>query len=111
MLTLLAGVLLHSLNNWFAANRSLNVILHVRMKMPNIYLVWTRTKEMDFISFRSVITPDPYLDIDEIGIPEVFAKKLTFTEYVNAINVQHLRKLVENGPKMHPGSVFDYVVR
>jgi DNA-directed RNA polymerase I subunit RPA1 len=31
---------------------------------------------------RSVITPDPYLDIDEIGIPENFAKSLTFAEPV-----------------------------
>lgn len=55
---------------------------------------------------RSVITPDPYLDIDEIGIPEVFAKRLTFGEPVNWLNVQTLRKLVKNGPDAHPGANF-----
>ncbi|CAI4231731.1 unnamed protein product [Auanema sp. JU1783] len=55
---------------------------------------------------RSVITPDPYLDIDEIGIPEVFAKKLTFSEPVNIYNMQYLRKLVENGNEKHPGANF-----
>ena len=27
---------------------------------------------------RTVITPDPMIGIDEIGLPEVFAKKLTY---------------------------------
>ncbi|KIH49971.1 RNA polymerase Rpb1, domain 2, partial [Ancylostoma duodenale] len=57
---------------------------------------------------RSVITPDPYLDIDEIGIPEIFAKKLTFTEPVNLFNKEQMRKLVRNGPNVHPGA--NYVV-
>lgn len=52
---------------------------------------------------RSVITPDPYLDIDEIGIPELFAKKLTVTETANAMNLARLRKLIKNGPDIHPG--------
>lgn len=52
---------------------------------------------------RSVITPDPYLDIDEIGIPELFAKKLTVTETANAMNLSKLRKMIKNGPDFHPG--------
>lgn len=52
---------------------------------------------------RSVITPDPYLDIDEIGIPELFAKKLTVTETANAMNLAKLRKMIKNGPGLHPG--------
>ncbi|VDM38424.1 unnamed protein product [Toxocara canis] len=55
---------------------------------------------------RSVITPDPYLDVDEIGIPEVFAKKLTFVEPASVINLPKLRKLVRNGPAKHPGANF-----
>ena len=35
---------------------------------------------------RSVISPDTYLDTDEIGIPEVFAKKLTYPQPVNSVN-------------------------
>uniref|UniRef100_A0A914VLZ9 DNA-directed RNA polymerase subunit n=1 Tax=Plectus sambesii TaxID=2011161 RepID=A0A914VLZ9_9BILA len=57
---------------------------------------------------RSVITPDPYLDVDEIGIPDIFAKRLTFTEPVNVINLPRLRKLVNNGPLQHPGANFIY---
>lgn len=54
---------------------------------------------------RSVITPDPYLDVDEIGVPELFAKKLTVNEPVNALNLGKLRKLIKNGPNKHPGSL------
>uniref|UniRef100_A0A0N4ZQL0 DNA-directed RNA polymerase subunit n=1 Tax=Parastrongyloides trichosuri TaxID=131310 RepID=A0A0N4ZQL0_PARTI len=55
---------------------------------------------------RSVITPDPYLDVDEIGIPLVFAKKLTFAEPVNSLNAIQLRKQVLNGPDKHPGALY-----
>ncbi|CEF62014.1 DNA-directed RNA polymerase [Strongyloides ratti] len=55
---------------------------------------------------RSVITPDPYLDVDEIGIPLVFAKKLTFAEPVNSLNAIQLRNQVRNGPNKHPGALF-----
>ena len=40
------------------------------------------------------------------GIPDVFAKKLTFPEPVNAHNVERLRKAVKNGPNQHPGYVY-----
>lgn len=36
---------------------------------------------------RSVITPDPNLDVEEVGIPDVFAKKLTFPTPVTSWNV------------------------
>ena len=55
---------------------------------------------------RSVITPDPYLDIDEIGIPELFAKRLTFPEPVSFLNIRTLRDLVYKGPAKHPGANF-----
>ena len=53
---------------------------------------------------RSVIMPDPYLRTSEIGVPPVFAKKLTFPEHVTEHNVDLMRKLVENGPEIHPGA-------
>ena len=34
-------------------------------------------KRVNFAA-RTVITPDPNLSIDEIGLPEIFAKKLTY---------------------------------
>lgn len=61
-------------------------------------------KRVNF-SARSVITPDPNLNIDEIGIPEEFAKKLTYPVAVTPWNVEELRKMVLNGPEVHPGAV------
>lgn len=55
---------------------------------------------------RSVITPDPYLDIDEIGVPELFAQRLTFPEPVSFLNLRTLRELVYKGPSKHPGANF-----
>jgi DNA-directed RNA polymerase I subunit RPA1 len=32
---------------------------------------------------RSVISPDPNLNTNEVGVPQVLAKRLTFAEHVN----------------------------
>jgi DNA-directed RNA polymerase I subunit RPA1 len=40
---------------------------------------------------RSVISPDPNLDTNEVGVPIFMAKKLTFPESVNEINAKRLR--------------------
>lgn len=61
-------------------------------------------KRVNFAA-RSVITPDPDLNIDEIGIPEAFARKLTYPTAVTPWNVVELRRLVLNGPDVHPGAV------
>lgn len=42
-------------------------------------------KRVNF-SARTVITPDPNLKMEEIGIPDVFAKKLTFPTPVTTYN-------------------------
>ncbi|XP_059079806.1 DNA-directed RNA polymerase I subunit RPA1-like [Tigriopus californicus] len=55
---------------------------------------------------RTVITPDPNICIDEIGLPEVFAKQLTYKVPVTHWNVEELRDMVVNGPDVHPGAVF-----
>ncbi|XP_022114483.2 DNA-directed RNA polymerase I subunit RPA1 [Pieris rapae] len=60
-------------------------------------------KRVNFAA-RSVITPDPNLDIDEIGIPDAFATKLTYPVPVTEWNVHELRKMVINGPNVHPGA-------
>ncbi|GLV36874.1 Son of sevenless [Carabus blaptoides fortunei] len=60
-------------------------------------------KRVNFAA-RSVITPDPNLNIDEIGIPEEFAKQLTYPVPVTSWNVEELRKMVMNGPNIHPGA-------
>eukprot|EP00743_Colponemidia_sp_Colp-15_P005106 GILK01005496.1.p1 GENE.GILK01005496.1~~GILK01005496.1.p1 ORF type:complete len:1772 (-),score=385.89 GILK01005496.1:91-4842(-) len=53
---------------------------------------------------RSVISPDPYIDTNEIGIPAFAAKKLTYPEPVTPWNVKMLRDMVVNGPDQHPGA-------
>ena len=59
-------------------------------------------KRVNFAA-RSVISPDPYINMDEIGVPMVFATKLTYPQPVTAWNVTELRQAVVNGPCRHPG--------
>lgn len=61
-------------------------------------------KRTNFTS-RTVISPDPYLKIDEVSVPVYCATRLTFTEKVTAYNMAYLKKLVLNGPLNHPGAV------
>ncbi|XP_041998254.1 DNA-directed RNA polymerase I subunit 1-like [Salvia splendens] len=53
---------------------------------------------------RSVISPDPYLAVNEIGIPPYFALRLTYPERVTPWNAGKLRDAVINGPDIHPGA-------
>lgn len=55
-------------------------------------------------SARTVISPDPNLDTGEIGVPMVFARKLTYPEPVTRYNFASLRQAVINGPSNHPGA-------
>lgn len=41
--------------------------------------------------------------VDEVGFPEIFAKRLSFPEPVNDHNYEELKQLVENGPNIYPG--------
>ncbi|XP_020526321.1 DNA-directed RNA polymerase I subunit 1 isoform X2 [Amborella trichopoda] len=47
---------------------------------------------------------DPFLAVNEIGIPPYFAKKLTYPEKVTPWNAERLRQAVLNGPEIHPGA-------
>ena len=67
-----------------------------------------RGKRVDF-SARTVISPDPSLSINEVGVPEEVAKTLTVPEKVTPWNIEFLRKLVLNGPDVWPGA--NYVIR
>lgn len=55
-------------------------------------------------SCRSVIGPDVFLDTDEIGIPESFARQLTIPESVTPRNFESMRQAVLNGPDIYPGA-------
>ncbi|CAM9833807.1 unnamed protein product [Pylaiella littoralis] len=60
-------------------------------------------KRVDF-SARTVISPDPNLRVDQVGVPERVAKIMTFPEMVSRYNIEKLRKVVKNGPDVHPGA-------
>ena len=60
-------------------------------------------KRVDF-SARSVITPDPNIDVDQLGVPEEIAMNLTFPEIVTQYNRDRLMQAVLNGPLKYPGA-------
>lgn len=53
---------------------------------------------------RSVISPDPNIETSEIGVPPVFAKKLTYPEPVTSHNFRDLQQAVINGVEKWPGA-------
>ena len=61
-------------------------------------------------SARTVITPDPNINLDELGVPKKIAMRLTFPETVNKNNLDKMRRLVLNGNNIYPGarSVYKY---
>lgn len=65
-------------------------------------------KRVDF-SARTVITGDPNLSLDEVGVPRSIARTLTYPEIVTPYNIHKLHELVKNGPNEHPGA--KYVIR
>ncbi|GAB4819036.1 hypothetical protein N2152v2_006082 [Parachlorella kessleri] len=68
-------------------------------------------KRVDF-SARTVITGDPNLALDELGVPWGIALNLTFPETVTVHNIDRLRQLVENGPHPPPGQTgARYIIR
>jgi DNA-directed RNA polymerase II subunit RPB1 len=60
-------------------------------------------KRVDF-SARTVITADPNLSVDQVGVPRSIAKTLTVPERVAPYNVHELSALVRNGPEVWPGA-------
>lgn len=53
---------------------------------------------------RSVISPDPFIRPDQVGVPLKFARTLTYPTPVTPWNVEVLRQAVINGADMHPGA-------
>ena len=60
-------------------------------------------KRVDYAA-RSVITPDPCISINELGVPLKIAMNLTYPEKVNKFNREKLMTLIENGPDKYPGA-------
>ena len=65
-------------------------------------------KRVNF-SARTVISPDPTLSLNEVGVPERVAREMTQTMNVNERNLEKARRYVANGPMGHPGA--NYVRR
>ncbi|MBN2567780.1 DNA-directed RNA polymerase subunit A' [Candidatus Woesearchaeota archaeon] len=60
-------------------------------------------------SSRTVISPDPMIHLNEVGVPRIVAMKLTVPERINDWNFAYLKKFVERGPSEYPGA--NYIVR
>lgn len=80
-------------------------------------------KRVDF-SARTVITGDPNIELDQVGVPRSIAMTLTYPERgktsslslliwtnsclhsVTRYNIEYLQNLVRNGPREYPGARF-----
>lgn len=60
-------------------------------------------KRVNFAA-RSVISPDPNIETNEIGVPLVFARKLTYPQPVTTHNFFEMKQAVINGVDKHPGA-------
>ena len=65
-------------------------------------------KRVDF-SARSVISPNPFISINDVGVPMEIAKILTIPTNINDWNIEEMKQLVLNGPFHHPGA--NYIIR
>jgi len=65
-------------------------------------------KRVDF-SARTVISPDPNLDISEVGVPKAIAMRLSIPDKVTHWNLEEMKQLILNGPNKYPGAL--YIVR
>ncbi|MET1101514.1 MAG: DNA-directed RNA polymerase subunit A' [Pyrodictiaceae archaeon] len=64
-------------------------------------------KRVDY-SARTVISPDPYISINEVGVPVEIAKELTVRVTVTPWNIDEMRRYILNGPDKWPGA--NYVI-
>ena len=59
-------------------------------------------------SARTVISPDPAIEINEVGVPFEIAKIVTVAETVNDLNIEKMKSLIEMGEN-YPGA--NYIIR
>ncbi len=65
-------------------------------------------KRVNF-SARTVISPDPFLSLNEVGVPKAVAMELTVPIHVTESNMEICRTMVLRGPDAYPG--VNYVIR
>lgn len=80
------------------ADKELNGIRQLLERKEGMFRMKMMGKRVNY-GGRSVISPDPYITTDQIGVPIFMARRLTFPESVSEVNAEKLRKLVMNGPK------------
>ncbi|KAK7474278.1 hypothetical protein BaRGS_00034470, partial [Batillaria attramentaria] len=86
-----------------AANNKIPGIRQLLEKKEGLFRMHMMGKRVNYAA-RSVISPDPCISTNEIGVPEVFARKLTYPQPVTPWNVHELRQYVINGPNVYPGA-------
>ena len=65
-------------------------------------------KRVDF-SARTVVSPDPNIDINEVGVPLEVAMRLSVPEKTTEWNLEEMKEFVNNGPEKYPGAL--YIIR
>lgn len=65
-------------------------------------------KRVDF-SARTVISPNPHISLNQVGVPYKIAKILTVPSFVTEFNIEEMKQAVLNGPHKHPGA--NYIIR
>ena len=64
-------------------------------------------KRVNF-SARTVISPDPRIKFNEVGVPKIIAEELTIPEKITEWNIEWLKEFVKRGPENYPGA--NYVI-
>lgn len=88
------------------SNRPLKTLTERLKSKEGIFRQNLAGKRVNFCA-RSVISPDPFLKINEVGVPKAIATELTVPEQVTEWNIDWLKSLIKNGNN-YPGS--NYVI-
>ncbi|KOS19807.1 DNA-directed RNA polymerase I subunit [Escovopsis weberi] len=86
-----------------AAKRNEDGIKQLLEKKEGLFRKNMMGKRVNYAA-RSVISPDPNIETNEIGVPPVFAKKLTYPEPVTSHNFKDMQQAVINGVDKWPGA-------
>lgn len=79
-----------------AAQRNPDGLKQLLEKKEGLFRMNMMGKRVNFAA-RSVISPDPNIETNEVGVPPVFAEKLTYPEPVTDHNYRELANCVING--------------
>ncbi|KAH6877351.1 hypothetical protein B0T10DRAFT_566373 [Thelonectria olida] len=86
-----------------AAKRNEDGIKQKLEKKEGLFRMNMMGKRVNYAA-RSVISPDPNIETNEIGVPPVFARKLTYPEPVTSHNFRDMQQAVINGVDKWPGA-------